>query len=242
LSLDFLFAIIDNLGRWEWLETAMLGHPALAAVLRGPFFPLLCLGVAILAVYGKEYLKLPSVMARYTNSRTIPNLKTVSAKLLVDTQNETPGWNEQECGWFWLIEVRLANESDTPITVEDIEGRVRVGGSKWLRKLFPFTRKTLSVKHVKDVSRFDSSPHEGQPRYEPLKGLFESIEGVPLTKGVGHRGWICFSITATQRELNDAPVMDVWLIDALYGKHRLIYKKDETKWDRSFDVMETDPH
>jgi hypothetical protein len=237
LSIDSLFAIVDNFGRWDWLENAMLSHPAIAVVLRGPLFPLLCLGVALLAVYGKEYLKLPSVMARYINSRTIPNLKSVTVKMLFDTESKAPGWDLQEAEWYWLIEVRLANESETPITVEDIEGRVRVGGNKWIRWFLPaFTRKTLSVKHVKDATQFSSSPHDGQPKYEHLSGLFQNIKGLPLTKGVGHTGWICFLLKANQRELSDHPVMDVWLIDALYGKHRLIYKKDEKNWDKSFDI------
>jgi hypothetical protein len=94
------------------------------------------------------------------------------------------------------------------------------------------------MKHIKDVSKFVSSPHEDQPNYEVLSGLFQNIKGVPLKKGIGHRGWICFSLTVTQRELADHPLIDVWLIDALYGEHRLIYKKDEKTWDMSFDITD----
>jgi hypothetical protein len=237
LSFESIVRIVDYLGRWDWLEGAMVVHPIMASIVRGPTFPLLCLGVAILMVYGERYLKLPSVMARYTNSRINPNLATTPMQIVVDTETKKPGWDKQDIDWYWLIEVRLANESETPITVEDIEGKVRVGGNKWLRWLFPITRKYLPVKHVRDVTKFSTTPHEGHPGYEPLSGLLQNIKGVPLTKGIGHRGWLCFALRANQQEMHDKPSLDVWLIDALYGRHRLIYKKDDKAWDMSFDIL-----
>jgi hypothetical protein len=238
LSIDSFVWIIGWLGRWKWIRGIAVTYPVASSLLHGPMFPILCLGVALVAVYGKDYLKLPNVRAKYTNSITIPVLKKITVKMVVDTQEQNPGWDTQDVEWWWFIEVRLANDSETAITVENIEAKGRVGGNRWIRKLLPFTRRTVKMKHIKDISNFVSSPHEGQPKYEGLPGLFKNIKGIPLEKGVGHNGWICFSLTATQRELADHPSIDVWVIDALDGKHQLIYKKDDKNWDRSFTITE----
>ena len=93
-------------------------------------------------------------MARYTNSRIIPNLHTTTVQTVFDSEQKKPGWDKHEIDWYWFIEVRLGNESDTPITVEDVRGIVRVGGNKWLRWI-PGVRKTF-------VSSGNSDPpHSG---------------------------------------------------------------------------------
>ena len=42
LSVDSFIALVDYGGRWDWLETAMVAHPAIASLVRGPTFPLFC--------------------------------------------------------------------------------------------------------------------------------------------------------------------------------------------------------
>lgn len=237
LSIDALIAVADYAGRWQWLEQIMADHPPIASIVRSPTFPLLCLGVALLAVYGDKYLKLPSVIARYTNSRIIPDLRTTTWKVIFDSDSKTPGWDLHEINWFWLVEVRLANESDTAITVEDVEVRVRVGGNKWLRGLFPFLRRTIPSKLVRDVGKFHTAPHGEQTDYKKVDGLVGKLQGMPLEKGHGHRGWICVSLKTNQRHMLDRPLLDIWLIDALYGRHALDYKKDDAKWDMSFEML-----
>jgi hypothetical protein len=154
-----------------------------------------------------------------------------------DTEQKKPGWDQHEVDYFWLVEVRLANESETTITVEEIRGKVRTGGNKWLRNILPFVRKTIPAKHVADLTKFIIMPHGDQVGYEPVPSLLAKIANVPLVKGVGYRGWLCFSLRASQKDmLFDGPLLDVWLVDALYGEHRLIYKKDEKTWDSSFVI------
>lgn len=237
LSLDTVLQVIDYAGRWEWLEGQMTAHPIFANLIHGPFFPMLCLAVCLVAVYGERYLKSPEIRGFYLNSRLNHDLSTVTMRDVFDTEERRPGWDEKEIGWHWIIEVRLSNHSDYPVTVEEVEATVKVGGQKWLRKIFPFLRKTIRMKPIKDVSQFQSSPHEDNPGYTQLDGLLQKIKGIPLTRGVGYRGWMAFSCRATQGEMIDHPTLDVFLVDALDVKHTLIYRRDEKSWDKSFDVL-----
>ena len=237
LSIESIIALIDNLGRWEWLEGKMLAHPEIAALTHGPTFPLFCLGVCFASVYGERYLKMPDIRAIYLNCRLNPDLSTATLQDAFNTEAKTPGWDEKEIGWHCLFDVRLANHSETPVTIEEMEAIVRVGGNKWLRKIFPFARKKIRLKLIKDLSAFKAGPHEDNPGYTPLDCLLPKIKGVPLEKGVGYRGWLGFKGRATQGELFDHPVIDVTLIDALEAKHKLIYRKDEKSWDLSFNIV-----
>lgn len=237
LSLDTIIQFIDYLGRWEWLENKMLAHPHLSALFHGPMLPLFCLGACLAAVYGERYLKLPDIRAVYLNSRLNPDLSTATLQDAFDTEAKKSGWDKKEIGWHWLIEVRLSNHSETPATIEEIEAIVRVGGNKWIRWIFPFVRKTIRMKPIKDLTKFKASPHDDSREYTPLDGLLPKIKGTPLSKGVGYRGWMGFSGRATQGEMLDKPTLDVLLIDALDVTHKLLYRKDEESWDTSYHVL-----
>jgi hypothetical protein len=46
---------------------------------------------------------------------------------LFDTKAKTPGWDKREFDWDWFIEIKVANDSETPVTIENVEYRLRVG-------------------------------------------------------------------------------------------------------------------
>ena len=91
LSIDAVVAAIDSFGRWEWLRSQLLAHPSIASTVHGPTFPLLCLGICILVVYGEHYLRLPDIKGVLLNSQSIPNLSTATMQDVFDTQAKKPG-------------------------------------------------------------------------------------------------------------------------------------------------------
>ena len=64
---------------------------------------------------------------------------------------------------------------------------MKVGGNKWLRKMLAFVRRTIELKHLQDLSKFRTYPQNNN-----MTSLFDSIKGVPLTKGVGYSSWVGF--------------------------------------------------
>jgi hypothetical protein len=90
----------------------------------------------------------------------------------------------------------------------------------------------LTKKGLESYAEFDNK----------IPTLMGKIEGIALTKGIGYRGWIHVELPkATQRDLQQCEI-DIWLIDALEGKHLLVHKKErEKKWDTSLSIVEGNP-
>src|SRR5438876_9145459 len=105
LSVDALIVLADSSGRLDWLEKVMTDHPALARVVRGPTFPLLCLGMVILVTQGEKYLRIPRIAVQFTNSKVIPNFKKVTLRQMFDADSVTrpPGWDKAEIDWLWFV-------------------------------------------------------------------------------------------------------------------------------------------
>jgi hypothetical protein len=222
-SIETVVGIIDWFGRWDWLTTQTATHPRVAAALHTPFtyVGLLFVGFFFLFVEGK--LREAKIVARYTNSKLIPNLHTTTMKALFDCEQKKPGWDDQKLDWYWFVELQLANDSDFPTTLEDIEVRLKAG------------KKVAVTKVLKEFKSFvmEQKSTGEHPTYEKVPDLMQKLSGVPLTRGIGHRGWIGFSVEqVNQKDINNHPDLEVWLVDALKRKHKVIYeKKCEASWE-----------
>jgi hypothetical protein len=231
LSLDVLIGIVDYVARWEWLESLMRSHPHIAAFVRTPFVYAVLLIFGFVFLTAERKLNLPRIMARYTNSRIILNLKTTTMKQVIDSEEKKPGWDLSPVDWHWLVEVQLANESDTPTTIEEVEVSVKLRGKY---KKLPIGRKAIAATYIRDLNAFDKL---GGAAFTKLPSLLTEIDGKPLTKGIGHRGWMRIDFRANQHDVNNHPILDIRLVDALRGKHRVDYERNSDKhWDQSFEV------
>jgi hypothetical protein len=175
-------------------------------------------------------------MATYTNSRIFPDLHTATIGDMFNTESKKPGWDLKELNWHWFIEIKLVNESDTPVTVEEFEVRVRVKRQAKTAILLDDLGKWDMDMTFDDQATFHAFTGE---RYREIPGLTHKIKNRPLSRGVGHRGWIhIFVKQISQREIKRA-AMDMWIIDALEGRHEVEYKKkNDQKMDRSFLISE----
>jgi hypothetical protein len=240
LSVGTVIAIIDWFARWDWFNLFMLNHSRIAVFIHTPFTYLVLLVLGFLFLKADRELNQPKIVAKFVNARMFPDLSTTPTSVLFDTEMKTPGWDEVKIDWEWFIEVQLVNDSDAPTTIENVEVRTTVG-SKWRKESVPST-------HTEDFDRFSidmgldvhGNPNNRQypkPRHRPVPSLMQEIRGVPLTKGIGHRGWLRFNLPqVSQRDANSGRVkINIWLIDALEGKHKLYYKPQSDKeWDNTF--------
>jgi hypothetical protein len=243
LTFDILIACVDWAARWDWLNQFLAANPHIAAFVRTPFAYALLLFLGFLFLKAETKLKLPNITARFANSRTIPNLKTTTLEDVFKTESKAAGWDLRPLNWHWFLEIYLVNESETPVTIEDIEIEVKVG--KWPR------RKTIPAKLVQDLSRFQidmaldgtGQPHNKPfelPRRRPVPSLMEKIKGVPIAKWIGYRGWVRIELPGvSQKDINNGNTrIEIWLVDALEGKHKLNYKRHaDTDWDNSFFIF-----
>src|SRR5262249_37351173 len=155
-------------------------HPSLRPIITGPSFPLLCLGLCMLSVYGQEWLKQPVIVARFINSRIVPNLHSVTLRDVFDSEAKRPGWDERPLDWWWFVEVKLVNDSESQVTVEDLVTRVRVG------KQGVNATMCDDMGHFKMDMGLDADIKDKKwtgPRYRPLTSLIDEIRKVPLVKG-----------------------------------------------------------
>lgn len=229
LSVDAFLSVADYFGAWEWWHGAVEAHPFLQSIVRGPTFPLLCLGVVVLVIAGDKYLKQPYIVAVYTNVKIIPDLHNVTMKTMMDEEQKNPGWDLHDLKWYWLVELKMVNESEHAVTIDEEEAILRIGANKWIRKV-PFIRKQQKMISVSSTSEFQASPN-----WSNLESLLDKIKDKPLTRGVKYRGWLGFEVVANRRDINNSEI-DIWLIDALENRHQLIYRKDDKKWAK-FDVV-----
>lgn len=218
----------------------MAGHPHVAAVMRTPFMYLILLAVGWVSLRAERQLKLPNIVAKFVNSRLVPDLSTTTMKTVFDSQAKKSGWDEETIDWDWFIEVQLANDSDTPATIEKVEARAIAGG-----RSVPVTHSEDFLKYSMDYG-LDGQGNSiqtsfvGQARYRPVPNLMKKIRGVPLTKGIGYRGWLRFKMPkVSQRDVNEKRIkMDIWLVDALEGRHKLYYKRNsDREWDNAFFIF-----
>jgi hypothetical protein len=236
LSLDLLIGLFDYYTRLDFIKGFLANHPRVAEAVHSPlvYLALLVLGFAF--IQAERKLKLPHIRARYTNFKVVPNITKIPMKAVFDTEMKKPGWDTQELDWFLFVELQLANETPTPVTVDEVKAKFLATPASWIEKLLPFKRKPIKVNHVTDFSGYELHLEGGgYGKGAEVPNLLKNINGSPLTQGVGHRGWLCFSAKANQQDLTK-PLLDIWLIDAFGGKHRLDYEKDESKWDKQAEI------
>src|SRR3989442_4948590 len=173
----------------------------------------------------------------------MPNLHTATMKDLFDTEEKKIGWDERKLDWWWFVEIKLANESDTPTTIDTLGARVLTGRGICRRRqedihLFQDVGKfKIDMGHKADCT---STAFSGE-QYRQLPSLIKRIANVPLTRGIGYRGWLrCEVKQVSQKDMNSGRTkIDVWLIDALQGKHKVHFKKkSDHEWDQSFLILE----
>ena len=88
--------------------------------------------------------------------------------------------------------------------------------------------------NVTDFQFYHRQGYKYDPKKEvPLPSLKDKIKDKPLERGIGHDGWIGIHVKqASQREMNNKPTLDVWVVDAYGNKHpvHLRSRNDERKW------------
>lgn len=231
LSVDILVGLFDYWTRWDFLSSFFTSHPHVAEFTRRPFVYLALLVLGFVFLQAEKRLRLPLIRARYTNVKTSPNLAKITMRSVFDSEMKKPGWDTEELDWFCFVELQLANETATPVTLDEVESKAWAEPQNWKEKVFKFKRKKLTMVPVADFKGYEIDRNGGYGHREAIPNLLKQLEKTPLTQGAGHRGWLCFAVKACQRDLKK-PTIDVWLIDALRGKHRVVYEKDEHKWDK----------
>jgi hypothetical protein len=246
LSLDILVGVLDWLGRWDWLVSFIGAHPRVAAIVRTPlvYLGLLILGFLFLA--SDKFSKQPRLLVRLLNSRTSPDLHTTTLAAVFESEAQTPGWDDKQLDWDCFLETQVTNDTDNPTTVTGLEVRGR------LRRKWWETSGKIEITHSDDFGGFvidkgldvnlQGIPFNGE-RYIPIPNLMEKIKNLPLTRGIGHNGWLRLRIPqVSQKNMNNGNVrIDFWLIDALGGKHKVEHKKNsEQQWNKKFYIFNDD--
>jgi hypothetical protein len=234
-------AILDWLARIDWLKEFMLAHPNIAGLIRTPFsyVALLILGFGFLRA--EQWLGRPRILAKFVNGRMFPDGQTTTMQMLFDQEMKVPGYNQMGIDRHWFIEVQLANESETPTTIVKVKVRVRAG--RWWNRKSYTAEQHAEMGDFLITYRFDGTGNQiniQRPNgyYEPVPNLLELIHNVALTRGIGHRGWLRFRVPKVTNDDVKTLGMDIWLVDALDGKHKVIFKKKEQKeWDNNFFIM-----
>lgn len=237
-SLQFILRIADTYGQWEWFERMLIEHPTLAAIARGPFFPLICLALMVVLVEGRKYFEQARLRSRLTNSKVIGDLTKITMKAMfdADSQSKPPGWDKIELDWVWFVEIQTANESATPVTVDEVQVSVRCRSEKW--KWLPLRVKKLPAtpRRIFTDCRMDNNEGLSLDNKE-VPNILDTISGTPMSQGVGYRGWLAFHVKANQRDMNNGEGIKVWLVDALRHKHRVRHKRNsEKKWDQTLTI------
>jgi hypothetical protein len=242
-SLDFIIWLLDYFARWDFIKSMLERHPKLEWFVHTPYVYVVLLGVGFATLYVQYKVRQPYILARYTNARLCPDLHSATIQMMFDTEEKKPGWDEHRFDWNWFIELRLVNDFDTPTTVHEFEAKVKAGGS-WFRRLTRTTRR-IEASMMNNVTDFQFYQREGyqfdRNREVPLSSLMDKIRDEPLTRGIGHDGWIGIHLKqANQREMNTKPKLDVRVVDAYGHKHQvhLGRRKDERNWDMSFEIVE----
>jgi hypothetical protein len=212
------------------LKETVSSHWLLVLLIRNPLSYLALLVLVFLTLWGERKLKQSDIVALYTNRFLYHDLLTTPWGAGEDQINKAPGWDMRPLNWHIFVEVRLANDSDTPATLEDADITIISGHKFWFKKRHEGI-------HIKDLSKCWKHPGHGE-----LTSLMDATRNVPLTKGIGHRGWLRFHLkNCSIRETNSLRY-EVALIDALQGRHLVDMKKGSEKdWDKTFEYIFVDP-
>jgi hypothetical protein len=206
LSVDIFIGVIDWLARWDWLESMMLAHPHVAALVRTPLASLVLLVLGFTFLFAENRLKEPRLVARYANSRVVPDLHTTTMRVVFDSQKKASGWDGTRIDWDLFVEVQFANSSETPCTIDGLKTEVSIG-PRWNKHIF-------RTQYLEDLEDFDMDMRldnqgkgHGKPivgdRYQPIPSLMSEIKNKPLHQEIGYRGWLHFKVFSSQSTGNE---------------------------------------
>lgn len=201
LSLDILVGFLDWLGRWDWLVAFIGAHPYLASLVRTrlPYLGLLILGFLFLR--SEQHLKQRKLLVRLMNSRTIPDRHTTPMVAVFESEAKTPGWDERKLDWLRSQTIQMLR-----LRFQEwrLVARIR---RKWFRN------EPVQIKHYEDFDKFMmdtgldvniKSIHHSGDRYREIPSLLAKIRDVPLSRGIGHRGWLRFRLSqVSQKDMGD---------------------------------------
>jgi hypothetical protein len=192
LSVDAIIVAADWGSRWDWLEHMLAAHPALSAVLYGPMFPLLCLGVCILVVYGREYLKLPDIHVEAERVQYMaPDLGGIIPLSVADQINRT---QDYDLHIDTLVRIYVSNASERPVVIRRFEGTLifRKGKRFEIPKKYSISQSNNFVGYTtkKDTPVSRRGVTEIETIYSEVRSLADVINNVPLANGAGYDGWI----------------------------------------------------
>jgi hypothetical protein len=238
-SIQTIVSIIDWLGRWDWLETFMANHPRLAAYLHTPVSYLALLALGLGPLWAERLLKQPRLIAKLSNSRFVPDLTTTPMRLFLESQSKRPGWDKEKLNWEWFPEISVVNDSDNPTTIERVEVQAWTKRNWWSRKeKVAITQKQVDEYEI-DLSideNFKPLSCKGN-HFRSIESLSDRINGIPLTRGIGFRGWLRFHVDQVSQADISRLKLETFLIDSLDGRHRVQHKKsDENRWDKNFHI------
>jgi hypothetical protein len=248
-SVDGLVMLLDASGYWEGLTKLVNANPFVAAVVHSPLLVLFLTGVILLTVYGERWLNLPRIKASYLGIKFIPRVG-IGGLGLMDDIMRTAGNPDYELDIDLLVEVHLVNEADAAVTVKEFCGEVFIGApSRWCSRIKPTmgcVRKKLNyLPYLDDYQIETRVPPSERPfkhieaNYRPLPSLTAQLEGVPLVRGHGYKGWLRFEAHMSRPEADNVKVK-LWLIDALGVKHKVEVKNEGTV-DRSATIVPVMP-
>jgi len=175
----------------------MHAHPHIAVFVGTWLSPALMI-LGFLALLTERKLRLPNILARCTETKMLSNLNT---NPLQNSEGRTQ--SNKKLDWHWLVQIQLANQSDTSATIEAVKAQVKIG------------KRTVESEHYEATDELKSEANMNLP------SLWNKIRGVPLVKGAGHRGWLCFNIKQVSEQELGRLKMKIWFIDALGSKHKV---------------------
>lgn len=219
LSINMLVRFADWGGRWEWVKQMLEAHPVFALIVRGPIFPLACLVACLVVVYGERYLKWPDIRAEVLRVELHPKFGLVPVEMM-DQVQKIAGRETYDIDCDLMLEVFLVNHSETEVTIRNFSGDIKTKTKKiQLVQAEDFARYTLVTKNkMKGVTNVQTS-------YSPLPDLMQGLAGIPLRKGIGHQGWLGFTVKGIDRKEAEMVKFDLRVVDALGHQHPITSKK-----------------
>ncbi len=245
LSLDaFFFIFSDLFGSWQVVQDLIAHHPAVAATLKGPYLPLMCLGVCLLIVYGEKYLKLPDLRAEYLRVEVVPEIGGLSVPLFDEIFTKIQKRETYDLNADILVEIYLVNHSEYEVTVRSFAAELYIQRS-WLVR-FPrissvFPKKKIVLTKAKQLAEYklksDEMNSNGamQATYEGVDDLESILRGVPLTRGVGYQGWLGFTGTKIDRHDFDNTQIKIIVKDALDNNHPVLARNKDVGTVREYE-------
>ena len=223
LSLASAARIADYSGEIEWWSAALAHHPWLNAVVRGPIFPLLLTAVCLLSVYGEQFIKQPDLKSRFIRIRLYPRVGLAGLQMMDELMEKV--FKKPNYGYDCdiLVELSIVNESDTAVTVDSFEIELthenEVIPAKEINDVSTFQLQ------FKDVTQRENSRTVVKDKREPLKDLRAELQGEPLSKGFGRKGWVRFEVKDFDRKKMETAKLKLWVVDAFELRHPVTIRK-----------------